>query len=172
MKMSKQYKWHQYFMTMAYLVATKSKDPSSKVGSVIVGENFEIISTGYNGLPRGVEDTDLRYEKPLKYELMNHAEENAILNCCRIGISTKNCSIYVPWIPCSLCAKSIIQAGIKQVIYHKEWPGNSKIDSNWMKSIGFSKEMFTETNIELIEFSGPMINIKGYYDEKEFEIIS
>ena len=162
--------WQKYFMTMAYLVATKSKDPSTKVGAVIVGPDLEIRSTGYNGLPRGMKDIDSRYQRPLKYEIENHAEENAILNCCLMGVSTKNCTLYVPWIACSLCAKLIVQSGIIRVVYHKEWPGNIPSDNKWTKSIALTKEMFLETAIELVEYSGGLIGIKGYYNEQIFEV--
>jgi dCMP deaminase len=162
--------WSRYFMTMAYLVSVKSKDPSTKVGAVIVGPDNEIRSTGYNGLPRGLKDTEQRYERPLKYQLINHAEENAILHCSRIGVSSNLCKIYVPWIPCSLCAKSIIQAGIKEVIYHKEWPGNSCASKLWQERIKLSEEMFTETGVTLTEFSGPLIKITAWYDEQQVEI--
>lgn len=163
--------WHKYFMTMAYLVAAKSKDPSTKVGAVIVGPDNEIRSTGYNGLPRGLSDTEERYTKPLKYNLVNHAEENAILHCSRVGISSKGCTIYVPWIPCSLCAKSIIQAGIVKVIVHKQWPGNNCQNSNWAESIAITKEMFNETGVEMLEYDGPLIQIQGLYSGKEFAVI-
>ncbi len=165
-----QISWHQYFMTMAYLVATKSKDPSTKVGAVIVGPDYEIRSTGYNGLPRGLADTHRRYDKPLKHKLINHAEENAILHCARIGISTAGCSLYVPWIPCSLCAKAIVQANIVKVIYHQEWPGNEQQDDTWSESIAISKEIFQETGVELIAYSGKLVNITAHYKTKEFFI--
>jgi dCMP deaminase len=167
MLIKNQISWHQYFMTMAYLVATKSKDPSTKVGAVIVGPDYEIRSTGFNGLPRGLADTVTRYDKPLKHKLINHAEENAILHCCRIGVPTSGCSLYVPWIPCSLCAKAIVQADIKRVIYHKEWPGNYKDDDIWSQSIAITKEIFAETGVELVEFSGKLVNITAYYKSKE-----
>lgn len=157
-------------MTMCYLIATKSKDPSTKVGALIVGGDNEIRSSGYNGLPRGLEDSFERYQKPLKLKLINHAEENAILHCSRIGISSKNCTIYTPWIPCSLCAKSIIQAGIVRVVYHKEWPGNNSATSDWNESIALSKLMFNEANIELVEYSGPLTKIEGLYNSEEFQL--
>ncbi|MFV9875073.1 MAG: cytidine/deoxycytidylate deaminase family protein [Rickettsiales endosymbiont of Dermacentor nuttalli] len=164
------YNWDSYFMTMAYLIATKSKDPSSKVGAIIVGPDHEVRSTGYNGLPRGLKDTEERYSKPLKYNLINHAEENAILNCSRVGISTKGCSLYVPWIPCSLCTKSIIQAGIVEVIYHEQWPGNFCKESDWAKSIELSNRMFEEAEIVLRSYNGNIIPITGTYQGKTFTL--
>ena len=168
--MRSRFDWDCYFMTMAYLVAAKSKDPSTKVGAVIVGSDKEVRSTGYNGLPRGLQDTFERYERPLKYQIGNHAEENAILNCCRIGVSTKGCILYVPWSPCSLCAKSIIQAGIIKVIYHREWPGNNSNDTSWLASIQLAADMFRETGVDLHEYSGPLVKITGFYHEQEFMV--
>ena len=168
--MHSDFSWDCYFMTMAYLVATKSKDPSTKVGAVIVRPDKEIRSTGYNGLPRNFKDTAERYTRPLKYKLVNHAEENAILHCSRIGVASKGCTIYVPWIPCSLCAKSIIQAGIVEVVYHREWPGNSCKNTIWAESIAISNEMFAETGVIMREFSGKLVKIKGTYQEKQVEL--
>lgn len=164
------FSWDQYFMTMAYLVAMKSKDPSTKVGAVIVGPNKEIRSTGYNGLPRGLEDKTERYDRPMKYNILNHAEENAILHCSRIGVSAYDCTIYVPWFPCSLCAKSIIQSGITTIVYHSKWPGNHNKDSKWNASMEISKEMFNEVGIKIINFSENLIPIKGHYHEQEFTL--
>ena len=173
--MPRNYSWDEYFMTLAYLVSMKSKDPSTKVGAVIVGEDKEVRATGYNGLPRGVDDKLDRYEdKNYKYLSSNHAEENAILHCARIGIATKNCSIYTPWIPCSRCAKSIIQAGIKEVIYDVNFPGNVKNHQYeiWQESIKTSKELLLEANIKIKGHIGELINIKGLYQNKEFDVIS
>ena len=168
--MSNQEAWHRYFMTMAYLVATKSKDPRTKVGAIIVGSGREIRSTGYNGLPRGMHDSEERYQKPLKLKLINHAEENAILHCSKIGISMEGCILYIPWIPCSLCAKSIIQVGIKEVVYHEEWKGNHNRDTIWAESIELTKEMFAETNIKLTKFSGKLVKPVGYYQGQEVDL--
>lgn len=103
--------WHDYFMGFARHAATKSKD-TTKVGCVIVGPDKAIRMTGYNGLPPGVADTPERYERPLKYPLVSHAEQSAIGRCARNGVSTDGCDMYVTHMPCSSCMKSIIQAGI------------------------------------------------------------
>ena len=172
--MVKNYSWDEYFMTLAYLVSMKSKDPSTRVGAVIVGEDKEIRGTGYNGLPRGVHDKLERYtDKVYKYLSLNHAEENAILHCARIGIATKNCSIYTLWIPCSRCAKSIIQAGIKEVVCDARFPGNTESNQheNWQESIKISKELLLEAGVKIREYKGTFINIKGLYQSKEFDIV-
>ena len=162
--------WDKYFITMAYLVSMKSKDPSTKVGAVIVGPDREIRATGYNGFPRGIADLQRRYEdKEYKYLAINHAEENAILHCARIGVSAKRCTIYTPWFPCSYCTKAIIQAGISRVVYHKEFPGNEKSDT-WSKSMEISRNMLQETSVEIRCFSGKIMDIKPLYNSKNFDI--
>ena len=110
--------WDEYFLHLAQVVATRSKDPSTQVGAVIV-QDKTIISTGYNGFPRGVNDNiEERYDRPLKYIWMCHAEENALLNAAREGIKVEGGTIYVtPLSPCMRCARGIIQSGIKEVVY-------------------------------------------------------
>lgn len=109
--------WDHYFMDLAKFASTRSKDPSTQVGAVIVLDR-NILSTGYNGFPRGVNDNILeRYERPEKYMWTVHAEENAILNASRNGTALKGASLYVtPMPPCTNCAKAIIQSGIKEVV--------------------------------------------------------
>lgn len=108
--------WYDYFFKMVFLVAEKSKDPSTKVGVVIVGPDNEIRSTGFNGFPRGVnESISSRWERPEKYHWVEHAERNAIYNAARMGIPLKGCTLFQPGLPCSDCARAIVQAGITQV---------------------------------------------------------
>lgn len=108
--------WDEYFMDIAKLVSTRSKDRSTKVGALVVRDKT-ILSTGYNGFPRGVDDTiEERYERPLKYVWTVHAEENALLHAAREGISINGSTMYVTLHPCSTCAKAIVQCGIKEVV--------------------------------------------------------
>jgi dCMP deaminase len=112
-------KWDQRFMDMARLVSSYSKDPSTKVGAVIVNAQKVVVGMGYNGFPRGVVDTDERYaNRELKYKLVAHAEVNAVLNATA---SVKGCAIYVypsMMVPniCPECAKVIVQAGVIEVV--------------------------------------------------------
>ena len=113
--------WDEYFMGVAYLAGMRSKDPSSQVGACIVSEDNKILSIGYNGFPRGCSDDDYTWNRdgddPLnnKYFYVAHSELNAILNYR--GGSLEGAKIYVSLFPCNECAKAIIQAGIKTVIY-------------------------------------------------------
>jgi dCMP deaminase len=108
--------WTEYFMGFARHAAVKSKDPSTQVGAVVIGPDGEIRSTGFNGLPRGVEDRPERMERPAKYLWTSHAEENAVAHAARVGVSLKDCTVYVTHFPCSRCARSLIQAGITAVV--------------------------------------------------------
>lgn len=111
-------KWHKRYLNIAKDVASWSKDPSSKVGAVIVGKKGQIISQGYNGYPRGFKDNAEKVSREDKYKCTIHAEPNAIFNAALNGASTENTSIYVCNVAvCHECAKYIIQAGIKEVYY-------------------------------------------------------
>ena len=111
--------WDEYFMGLAFLSSMRSKDPSTQVGACIVDEDRKIIGIGYNGFPMGSSDDNMPWNKEgdfleTKYPYVVHAELNAILNSIK---SLKNSIIYVTHFPCNECAKAIIQAGIKEVIY-------------------------------------------------------
>lgn len=112
--------WDEYFMGVALLAAMRSKDPSTQVGACIVDDNNRILSTGYNGFPRGCSDDDFPWDREggfsdTKYPYVVHAELNAILNAG--GKNLANSRIYVALFPCNECAKAIIQSGITEVIY-------------------------------------------------------
>ena len=139
-------KWDQRFLKLAEHISGWSKDPSTKVGCVVVGEDREIRSTGFNGCPRGIADDIARLEdREQKYPLICHAEENAIMHAARIGMSLKDCTAYVTWPPCTRCARSLIQAGISTIVY----PKNIEIPDRWMEDFNLSLNMLKEANISL-----------------------
>jgi len=118
MKRSGYISWDEYFMGVALLAAQRSKDPNTQVGACIVDDQNRILSTGYNGFPYGCSDDVFPWDregKDTKYPYVVHAELNAILNTR--GKSLAGSRIYVALFPCNECAKAIIQAGIKEVIY-------------------------------------------------------
>lgn len=112
--------WDEYFILQAQLASLKSKDPSTKVGCVLVGEGNTILSVGFNGFPRGVDETiKERWERPDKYNWIAHAEKNSIYNAARHGIRLVGAKAYLNFEPgaiCADCAIALIQAGIKEVI--------------------------------------------------------
>lgn len=112
----KQSSWYEHFMKLAYTVAERSKDPRTQVGCVIATEDKIVASTGYNGIPRNVEDRKERMLPPQKYQWTAHAEENAVSQAARIGRALANGTAFVTHEPCSRCARTLIQAGITTVV--------------------------------------------------------
>ena len=112
--------WDEYFMGIAMLSALRSKDPSTQVGACVVDKDNKVVSIGYNGMPRGVDDEQIPWGHgeglESKYLYVCHAEFNAILNT-RDGSRLNGCKIYVTLFPCNECAKAIVQTGIKEIIY-------------------------------------------------------
>ena len=137
-------KWDKRFVKLAKHISGWSKDPSTKVGCVIVGPDREVRSTGFNGLPRGIEDSDERLNnREIKYSLACHAEENAIMHAARVGLSLKDCTAYSTWPPCTRCARSLIQAGIEKVIF----PEEAEVPERWKEDFNLANEMFREAGI-------------------------
>lgn len=115
--MPNQKKIDTHYLRLAWMTAySMSKDPNTKVGAVIVHPNSRQISTGYNGFPKGVEETPEKWQRPTKYQHVIHAEPNAIINC---PFDTDGCTIYVTHQPCHICMGFIINAGIKRLVYNK-----------------------------------------------------
>ena len=142
--------WDDFFMRHVYLAASKSKDPRTKIGAVLVKDGI-IISEGFNGFARKVKDKSIRYyDKNIKYLFIVHGESNAILNAARNGISTYGSICYTNGIPCNECAKNLIQAGIKKVIVHAQWP---EMNQKWKESIKTTKIMFKEAGIKIQIFN-------------------
>lgn len=141
--------WDEFFMRHVYLTSTKSKDPNTKIGAILVRDGI-IISEGFNGFPRGVKDYKDRYDdRKLKYEYVVHAEENAIFNAARNGIKTTGSVMYTSGLPCNECAKSIIQAGVVKVIIHSKYPSMSE---KWVESIKITRQMFKESGMIVGQF--------------------
>ena len=136
-------KWHVRFLELAAHVAQWSKDPSTKVGAVIVRPDRTIVSLGYNGFPRRVVDHKGRLtDRSVKYPMTVHAETNAILSAC---LYIQDCSIYVdPLFPCASCAGHIIQVGITSV-YAFAQPESGR----WEEEAALATTMFGEAGVEI-----------------------
>ncbi|MDO4197425.1 MAG: dCMP deaminase family protein [Erysipelotrichaceae bacterium] len=140
--------WDEYFMGLAHLSAMRSKDPNTQVGACIVDKDNKVVSIGYNGMPRGCNDSEYPWERKggfldTKYAFVVHAELNAILNSPR---NLKDTILYVSLFPCNECAKAIIQCGIKKVIYESD-----KYDGT--EGNIASKKMLNDAGIELEQLS-------------------
>lgn len=150
--------WDEYFMGVAYLSSMRSKDPNTQVGACIVSPTNKILSMGYNGLPMGCSDDEFPWNRVEKDPVLNkyfyttHSELNAILNYR--GGSLEGSKMYVTLFPCNECAKAIIQAGIKKIVY-----ADNKYDNT--PSVVASKKMLDAAGVEYenYEFSGRKIEI-------------
>jgi dCMP deaminase len=138
-------KWDERFLRMAEEVSTWSKDPSRKIGVVAVDENHRVLSQGYNGFPRGIDDNPVRYEnRNIKYKYIVHGEMNCIYNATYNGVSLHGATLYVYGLPvCNECAKGIIQTGIKKVIMKK----HDDVPEKWSDSWKDTKRIFDEAGI-------------------------
>ena len=146
--------WDKRFLEMAKNVAMWSKDPSRKIGAIIVDPvKKNILSTGFNGFPRGIADTEERLnDRPTKYKFVVHAEANAIFNALYNGVSVVDSHIYVYGLPvCSECAKGLIQSGVKRISCMID----ERVPANWESSWKNTCDMFDEVGIkyELIDNS-------------------
>lgn len=135
-------KWDLRFLKLSdYWANMCSKDPSTKVGAVIVDGN-RLVSMGYNGFPQGVDDTEERLnDRSIKYEITLHGEENALILA---GRSVEGCTIYTtPFMPCSRCAIKIIQHGISRVV--------APINNNprWIENFKLTQMLFDEAGVQL-----------------------
>ena len=140
------------FIPIAQAISQMSKDPSTKVGAVIVDRDNNILSTGLNGFPRGVIDDPARYaDRAIKLRFVAHAESNAISQAARVGARLLDSILVVTALfPCTNCAKMIIQAGIKTVYAPKMNPVSS--NQQWFIEEEFSRQMFNEAGVTVIYY--------------------
>jgi dCMP deaminase len=134
------------YLELASVVASWSKDPSSKVGAVAVGDKGQVLSQGFNGFARGVDDTEERLNtRDQKYKFIVHAEMNAIFNAAFSGVSLEGSVLYVTGLPCcSECAKGIVQVGVKRVVMELPQFSNPRWKDSWM----LSAQMFDEAGVK------------------------
>jgi dCMP deaminase len=126
--------WDEYFLAIADVVARRSHDPETQVGVVVVDSNRRVIATGYNGFPPGSDDTRLPNLRPDKYPFMVHAEINAIASS---RTDLRDSTFYLTYSPCLECAKAIITAGAKEVVYRSEYHNSDhEFIANLLKNCG------------------------------------
>lgn len=135
--------WDDYFAGFARHAALKSKD-STQVGAVLVGPEGEVRLTGYNGPPKGVRDLPERRERPAKYLFASHAEANLVAFAAREGIRTAGCAVFVTHSPCSACARTLIQAGVRSVHFG---PGTTSMPDD---EFAAAAAMFKEAGVRVV----------------------
>lgn len=141
--------WDRRFMDLARHVGNWSKDRSRKVGCVVVRSDNIVQVIGFNGFPRGLNDeSDIRHQRPTKYQWTEHAERNAIYTAARQGISLDGSKMYLPWFPCVDCARAIVQAGIVELIATEPDLG----DPQWGEDFVVSLELLKEAGVRVRYF--------------------
>ena len=137
-------RWHERFIKLAHEVAEWSKDPSTKVGCVLV-KNKRVISTGYNGFPKNISDSfDRLMDREQKYEMTVHAEINAITTAALHGVSTEGATAYITFNPCSRCAAVLINAGIDSVYVSTA----NDIPTRWLSNFILASKLLAEAGVE------------------------
>lgn len=160
--------WDTYFLRQLEIVGSKSKDPSRKVGAIIVDENNAVVITGFNGFPIGIADDPIlnadRYARPTKYDYTIHAERNCILmHANRGGRALRGTTIYTSLFPCHQCANDIIQAGIKRVVSFGP-PGQ---DVMW--DFGQSLQKLTEAGVYISVYDSEFKLVEAVYEDGTVE---
>jgi dCMP deaminase len=139
-------KWHKRFAEMTKMVSSWSKDPSTQVGAVIVDEDNRIISCGYNGFPKSIpDDEQLLMDRDFKYDVIIHAEENAIMFA---NTSLKGKTIYVTHHPCPKCASKIAQTGISRVVVTTK--PSADFMERWKVSMARSKYILQHAEVDVL----------------------
>jgi dCMP deaminase len=138
-----QNKWHQRFLKLASAVGAWSKDPSTRVGCVLVRDK-RVVSVGYNGFPRGIsDDLNRLLDREQKYEITVHAEVNSVTTAALHGLSTEGCTAYVTFSPCSRCASVLINAGIKEVYVL----GGKEVPERWLDNFLLASRLLAEAGV-------------------------
>ena len=145
-------KWHRRFLDMCLHIATWSKDRSTKTGCVIVKDR-KILSTGYNGPTPGIDDENEHYHtRPQKYWYFEHCDRNAIYAAARHGVALEGSTMYLSGPPCCDCARGIVMAGLKEVIWPEdntfEKPG--EVYERWKDSVAASLEILEAGNVDIL----------------------
>lgn len=145
-------KWDHRFMTIAREISTWSRHPSIKVGCIVVDSDHNQLSGGYNGLPRGVDDSRiLNQDQSRSTSSTVHAEANAVAAAARNGHSIKHSTAYITHAPCSQCAALLIQAGVKRIVYADS--SSIALSSRWTDSFIEASSVLAEANVQLELYS-------------------
>lgn len=140
--------WPGRYASLAQTISKWSKDPSTQVGAVIFRTDGSIISMGYNGFPRGINDApNLLNDRDTKLALTIHAEENALLSAGRNGTPTHGASIAVTHHPCAACAAKLVQAGITSVHYL----GNPDFEARWAPQLKLARAVLEEAGVRVVK---------------------
>lgn len=145
-----------------------SKDPSTQNGSILIGAGGGTLAFGYNHIHE-LHDRPERWERPLKYSYIEHAETHCIHQCAKNGLATRDATLYVVWYACDNCAKAIIQAGIRRVVGSATALFAGREHPNWSANVQLALEMLKEAGVQCDWLSDPL-NVKIRMNYKEVEL--
>ena len=161
---------HRYFLREAYSYAWEnSPDLSTKAGALIVGASLdEVIAYGTNRFPEGLTPTDAQIgDRQWKYEHIIHAEHSAIFSAAaKGGKPTEGAVMYMPWVPCTPCAKAIISAGIKTLISHRELV--MKTPERWWTNTNYALDLLELCGVKKFMYEGKIGDVKGLFDGSQW----
>jgi dCMP deaminase len=157
--------WDKFFIGMCIYISQKSKDRSTKLGAVVVNGENDILSMGWNGFPRGVDDDIEEWHgRPEKYYVTEHAERNAVFNAARLGISLKRATMYLPFepTPCTDCTRAVIQAGITTIVgTNFKFTGKG---TQWDENLAFANQMLKEAGVrQIVHDVDGDLDIRNFY---------
>ena len=142
------------FLRNAYCIAAQSRDSSSQNGATLVS-NGEIIGTGSNNFPIGVEfNAERASKRPDKYRFFEHAERNAIYSAARAGLKVFESVMFCPWAACCDCARGVINSGVASLVVHQE--RMDMTPERWQDNVDDALNMMTEAGITIIRHKGPV----------------
>ena len=164
--------WDSYFLNLVHLLATRSKDQNTHIGAVVVNRDNIVKATGYNSFPRGIrDDVPERQQTEKKYAFFEHAERNAIYSAAREGIALRGCRIYISTMPCSDCARAIIQAGITEIIIDAGWEKHLRKTNKWQHwadSFANATLMLEEADILMRAIDVELLPIQRFCSKERF----
>ena len=145
-------------LQISYNKAKSSPDPSTQNAALLVNDAGSIIAKAVNEFPYGVKYTPERWERPLKYKIIEHAERNVLFQLAKTGLETNGLIMVCPWAACSDCARAIIQCGVKQLITHKQ--AHDRSPDFWRQEIEVAFIMLQEANVNVVMYDG-LVGVEG-----------
>lgn len=161
-----EYHW-KVDLRIAYGIASMSNDPSTKNGALLIDDKGNICSEGCNFFADGVCETLERWERPLKYEYVEHAERNVIYAAAKRGVKTNGLIMVCPWALCADCARAIIQSGIKLLVTHKQ--AYDRSPERWREQIDRALQMLKEAKVEVIMYDGKIGGVTNRHNGELWE---
>lgn len=147
--------FHREALADAYRIAAScSTDPSTQNAAVIYDNFGQVLAEGWNGFPRGFAESPNRWERPQKYQYVEHAERNAIYCAARLGVSTRHATMVAPWAACYDCARAIIQAGIETLIRHADCTEFGLAHGIKWQDLSGPDDMLREAGILIVDYHG------------------